>query len=99
MNVREVRLADGVRIGHFNVFRNLRLLDVAERSVIGQWNWVTASDYFLRNRADTDVGSLGSLVMGRHSALTSRHYVDCSGGVSLGAFTRGLAADGRMNAA
>ncbi|MBJ7339108.1 MAG: hypothetical protein JHC64_15525 [Mycolicibacterium sp.] len=45
---------------------------------IGQWNWITAS------RPIRDAGGDGLLVLGAHSAVTSRHYVDCTGGVRIG---------------
>lgn len=81
MRVGEARIADGADIGPFNVFRNLTRLDVGARARIGQWNWVTASHHMLL------LGGPGAFVLGSEASLTSRHYVDCTGGVQIGAFS------------
>lgn len=80
-SVDDVRLADESRIGSFNVFRGLSLLRLGERSRIGQWNWISAAAPLRL------AGASGSLTIGEHSALTSRHYLDASGGIDVGAFT------------
>jgi acetyltransferase-like isoleucine patch superfamily enzyme len=84
-NVRHVRLGPRASIGHFNVFRDLVQLDVEADAAIGQWNWITAADVLVRGRSDGGEG--GTLRLGSHSAITSRHYVDCSGGVVIGDHT------------
>src|SRR6266567_6960277 len=83
-DIEHVELKSGARIGHFNVIRNLRRLDLGMDAVIGQWNWVTAAPVFY---ATDDVGARGCLTVGRHSHVTSRHYIDCSGGLVIGEFT------------
>lgn len=82
LGVEHVRLGRGVRIGSFNVVRNLRVFNVGEAGQLGQWNWVTASAAF-----SDDTPGAGSLELGPHSSIVSRHYVDCSGGVVIGEFT------------
>ncbi len=76
-----VELGAKARIGHMNVIRDLRVLTVGEASIIGQWNWITAS---LAIAAQDPSGA--SLRVGRHAAVTSRHYIDCTGGVRVGDF-------------
>lgn len=77
----EVRIGDGAKIGPFNVFRDLARLELGEDTRMGQWNWISAS---LHMRLK---GSPGTFALGPQSALTSRHYVDCTGGVRVGAYT------------
>jgi acetyltransferase-like isoleucine patch superfamily enzyme len=84
VGVGHVRLGEGARIGHFNVFRNLRRLELGERSSIGQWNWISASKLLLDKSTDPQHGGL---VLGRKTAVTARHYIDCSGGVFVGSFS------------
>src|SRR4051794_6487570 len=84
VGVDDVCLGEGARIGHFNVFRNLRRLELGERSAIGQWNWISASTLLLDKSTDPQHGSL---VLGRETAITARHYIDCSGGVVVGSFS------------
>jgi len=74
-------LGPGSRIGPFNVFRDIEELVLERDAVIGQWNWISAS------RELVAAGGTARLAMGESSALTSRHYVDASGGVTIGRFT------------
>jgi acetyltransferase-like isoleucine patch superfamily enzyme len=81
-DVRDVALGPGSSIGHFSVFRQLRSLELGPSAAIGQWNWITAAETLV----DRAAGG-GHLRLGPHSVITSRHYVDCSGGVEVGAYT------------
>jgi acetyltransferase-like isoleucine patch superfamily enzyme len=76
-----VILAEQARIGHFTVIRDLTILELGAASLIGNWNWITAAPVF-RGTAE----SAGILRIGPESAVTSRHYIDCSGGVDIGTF-------------
>jgi acetyltransferase-like isoleucine patch superfamily enzyme len=80
--VRDVSLGRGSSIGHFNVFRQLRSLELGASASIGQWNWITAAGTLVGRAAEG-----GHLRLGPHSVITSRHYVDCSGGVDVGPYT------------
>lgn len=76
-----VVLSEGARIGHFTVIRDLMRLELGAASLIGNWNWVTAAPLFRSH-----VARAGTLCIGPESAITSRHYIDCSGGVEIGDF-------------
>jgi acetyltransferase-like isoleucine patch superfamily enzyme len=76
-----VEIGDGAWIGPFNVFRDLEALSVGQHAGFGHWNWVTAT------RQWTAAGAPCRLHLGAHSAITSRHYIDCSGGVRIGTHT------------
>jgi acetyltransferase-like isoleucine patch superfamily enzyme len=77
----DVQIGDGVNIGPFNVFRGLARLELGKDVRLGQWNWISASLHMRQ------LGGPGQLRIGAQSALTSRHYVDCTGGVRVGAYT------------
>ncbi len=81
LNVDHVDIGSGAYIGAFNVVKDLVTLALGEKAVIGHWNWVTASPLF------SQVGAARVLYLGAHSAITSRHYVDCSGGIRIGTHT------------
>ncbi len=81
LNVDRVDIGSGASIGAFNVVKDLATLALGEKAAIGHWNWVTASPLF------SQVGAARVLHLGAHSAITSRHYVDCSGGVRIGTHT------------
>jgi acetyltransferase-like isoleucine patch superfamily enzyme len=72
----------GSRIGPFNVVRSVRL-DVGAAAEIGQWNWISAAPFLV---AESDSPYAGTVRLGAHSSLTSRHYLDASGGIAVGAF-------------
>jgi acetyltransferase-like isoleucine patch superfamily enzyme len=76
--VDRVNIGDGAYIGSFNVIRDLAALTLEEDSEICHWNWVTAS------RQLGAAGAACLLHLGPHSNITSRHYVDCTGGIRLG---------------
>jgi serine acetyltransferase len=80
----DVVMAERSRIGHLSVFRDVRLR-MANDSLIGNWNWVSAATAFREH--DPGSKSLAVLSVGAHSAVTSRHYIDASGGVTIGSFT------------
>jgi acetyltransferase-like isoleucine patch superfamily enzyme len=84
VGVRRVRLGPRARIGHFTVFRDLNHLELGADSHIGQWNWITAARELLATPGGDEAGVL---MIGEHSAVTSRHYLDCTGGVTVGAFS------------
>jgi acetyltransferase-like isoleucine patch superfamily enzyme len=80
-----LEMGPGSRIGHLTVLRGLRRTRLGAGAVVGNFNWMTASPMF---RAQSAEGSeAGCFTLGRESAVTSRHYVDCSGGVNIGEYT------------
>lgn len=84
LHVRHVKLGAEARIGHLNVFRDLRSIEIQDYAGIGSLNWFTASPTLV---ADSTATETACLVLGQHSAITSRHYIDCPGGVLIGDFT------------
>lgn len=83
-----VRLGPGSRIGHFTVFRNLAKLELHSYATVGNWNWCSSAAMFDSDSAEIDGRQpFRGLTIGAHSAITSRHYVDCSGGVTIGQFS------------
>lgn len=81
----QLDLGDNVRIGMGNVFKDLQQVRIRHNSRIGQWNWITAAPEFLQFAAE-GVDAC-SLTIGEHSAITSRHYIDCSGSITIGGYT------------
>lgn len=81
VGVGHVSLGEDSRIGPFNVLRDLTAVTLGSSAVLGQWNWISAARPLLTSPQH------GTFVLGAESALTSRHYVDASGGVSIGQHT------------
>jgi carbonic anhydrase/acetyltransferase-like protein (isoleucine patch superfamily) len=78
VGVDRVQVGRDAVVGHGNVVRGLRVLRLDEDVRVGHWNWLSAARWVASDEP------AGSLVLAAHSALTSRHYVDCSGGVLIG---------------
>jgi acetyltransferase-like isoleucine patch superfamily enzyme len=77
-----LEMGPGSRIGHFTVFRGLRRACIGAGATIGNFNWISASPLFQSQATETS--EHGCFTLGRESAVTSRHYIDCSGGVIIG---------------
>lgn len=73
-----------VKIGPLNVFRDVLFVRIGTACEMGQFNWFTASPFLVDGSPNSDAAVLE---MGNSAALTSRHYVDASGGVFLGAYS------------
>ncbi|WP_104165759.1 hypothetical protein [Cryobacterium sp. N22] len=76
-------VGDGARIGPFNVFRSLEVVSLGAWSEIGQFNWISAAPFLVHASSSTIAGSFS---LGVHSSLTSRHYLDASGGIAIEEF-------------
>lgn len=88
VRVGRVALGSGACLASFSVYRDLELLAIGNDSGIGHWNYVTAARELRTPALKATPGtSAGSFVMDDHAVITSRHYIDCSGGVSVGAYT------------
>ena len=77
-NVEEVHIAQGVRIGSLNFFRDLSHVSFESDASLGNLNWISASPVF------GNLGSASSISLGKRSVVTNRHYLDVSGGFSIG---------------
>jgi len=84
VDVDYLEMADRTRIGHFSVLRDLRKASLAAGAHLGQWNWISASTVLTES---SPLPLAGTIAMGTEAAITSRHYIDCSGGFELGSFS------------
>jgi acetyltransferase-like isoleucine patch superfamily enzyme len=80
-------MKEGARIGHLNLIRNLDALVMGERASIGSGNWVSAYPTNTPPHFASQPGRSATLTMGPHSAITSRHRLDCTDAISIGAFS------------
>lgn len=81
LGVERVRMGSGANIGPFNVFRNLADVRIGDEVKLGQFSYFTASAHMRMQ------GAPAVLDIGAQSAVTSRHYLDCTGGITIGEFT------------
>ncbi len=77
------------RIGHFCVAINLERMTLMEFATISRSNWITGfglgsgiAKHFAHR-----VDRMPQLVLGRHSAITKNHHIDCTDTIEIGEFT------------
>lgn len=81
-----VILEANAKIGHLTMCKNIDSLWIGDNSSIGSLNFITG--FNSRSGEYSHVLNRESfLYLGRHSAITSRHFLDCNGGVTIGDFT------------
>lgn len=83
---RLVMMSDS-RIGNLSVCKNIDTLEIGEYSSIGSLNFITGFPTTNTMHFNHVTDRRCELVIGRHSAITSRHFIDCNGGVYVGNFT------------
>jgi acetyltransferase-like isoleucine patch superfamily enzyme len=80
LDVRRLDLGNRVKIGNFNYFKNVRLLEMADGARIGgKFNWITASRF-----NDMDDEGFGILRMRRSAGITGTHFFDLAGSITVG---------------
>jgi acetyltransferase-like isoleucine patch superfamily enzyme len=80
-------MGDGAKIGHFNVCKGLDRLSIGEQSIISTMNWITGVPVSTTEFYQHQKNRNPSLYLGKHSAITNRHYIDCTDEIRIGNFT------------
>lgn len=80
--VRQFRVAKDAVLGRCNVFKNMTRVSLEEDCYLGSWNLISSHPAFV---AYFPTGAF--LTLNRGAIVTSRHSLDCSGGVVIGAFS------------
>jgi len=80
-----LQMGPSSRIGHCNVVKGMRV-DLGERASVGDFNWISGVAAGSHKHFLEETSRDPALVMGRHAAVTSRHYIDCSNRVDIGEF-------------
>lgn len=75
VNARRVSMASGALIKHLSIVNGVDFLTMDESSRIGNLNWISSSK------------GAGSFILKEHSAITNRHYIDCTADIKIGRFT------------
>ena len=83
--VDRLTMEPGASIGHLNVVKGLDEVRMGEKATICRLNWIygfpSGTDHFAHQPE-----RVSRLTLEEHAALTSRHLVDCTNEVSIGAF-------------
>lgn len=87
---RQLTMDRNSRIGNLTICKRIDKLELAERASIGPLNFITGFNTRMGDQFrhfSHCIGRRCELSVGRHSAVTSRHFLDCNGGITIGAFT------------
>jgi acetyltransferase-like isoleucine patch superfamily enzyme/GT2 family glycosyltransferase len=78
-------MKENSKIGHFTVAIHLDSIEIGENSSIGRSNWITGfptgtSSKHFSHQADRK----SELLIGKHSAITKKHHLDCTNRIKIG---------------
>jgi acetyltransferase-like isoleucine patch superfamily enzyme len=75
------------RIGHLNVCKGADRLHLGAHAVIAQLNWITGFPSGASRHFAHQPERQPELIVERHAGVSSRHFIDCTARVRIGAFS------------
>ena len=84
---RQLVLEEHARIGHLTVCKNVDLLHLGAHALIGQLNWITGFPSGQSRHFAHQPERRPELIVERHAGISSRHFIDCTARVRIGAFS------------
>jgi acetyltransferase-like isoleucine patch superfamily enzyme len=79
-------MEENSRIGDLTVCKNIDLLHVGAHGVIGQLNWITGFPLGSSRHFAHQPDRRPELIVERHAGISSRHFIDCTARVRIGAY-------------
>ncbi|MCW3094225.1 MAG: acyltransferase [Ferruginibacter sp.] len=84
----KLKMAALTRIDHFTVAIHLDTIELGENSTIGRGNWITGfssktNSLHFKHQPDRK----SELIVGRSSAITKNHHIDCTSTITIGSFS------------
>jgi acetyltransferase-like isoleucine patch superfamily enzyme len=73
-------------IGHLNLCKNIDLLHLGAHAMIGQLNWITGFPKETSRHFAHQPDRQPELILEAHAGISSRHLIDCTARVRIGAF-------------
>jgi acetyltransferase-like isoleucine patch superfamily enzyme len=83
---RRLVMEEGSRIGHLTVCKNIDLLHLGAHAIVGQLNWITGFPSGPSRHFAHQPDRQPELIVERHAGISSRHLIDCTARVRIGAF-------------
>jgi len=74
-------------IGNFTICKPIDLLHICNYGILGNFVTITGYPTNLKDHYAHITNRKCTLIIGDHSAITNRHYIDCTAGVNIGNFT------------
>ena len=83
---RRLVMEEGARIGHFTLCKNIDLLHLGAHAIVGQLNWITGFPIGASRHFAHQPDRRPELIVETHAGISSRHFIDCTARVRIGAF-------------
>lgn len=83
---RRLVMEENSRIGHLTLCKNIDLLHVGAHAIIGQLNWITGFPSGHSRHFAHQPERRPELIVENHAGISSRHLIDCTARVRIGAF-------------
>ena len=83
---RRLIMEEGSRIGHLTFCKNIDLLHLGAHAIIGQLNWITGFPSGPSRHFAHLPDRRPELIVEGHAGITSRHLIDCTARIRIGAF-------------
>lgn len=83
---RRLIMEEGSRIGHLTLCKNIDLLHLGAHAIVGQLNWITGFPSGSSRHFAHQPDRRPELIIERHAGISSRHLIDCTARVRIGAF-------------
>ena len=83
----QLEMKAGATVGNFNVAVNLEKIMMGERTTIDRRNWITGYPLLRKDHFEHAVARMPVLVMGKDSAITKNHLLDCTDTITIGELT------------
>jgi acetyltransferase-like isoleucine patch superfamily enzyme len=84
---RHLRMGKQSHIDHLAVAVHLDIVDVGNFSTIGRSTWITGHPPDSKDHFTHQPERRPKLILGEHSAILKRHYLDCTHEIRIGRFT------------
>jgi acetyltransferase-like isoleucine patch superfamily enzyme len=75
------------KIGALTVCKGMNAVSLGEYASIGRLNWISGFPSVISRHFSHQPDRDPELILGEHSAITSRHLIDCTNSVRIGRFT------------
>ena len=83
---RRLVMEQGSRIGHLTLCKNIDLLHLGAHAIVGQLNWITGFPSGESRHFAHQPERRPELIVETHAGISSRHIIDCTARVRIGAF-------------
>ena len=87
INPTRLIMEEGTRIDHLTLCKGLDLLHLKAHSMVGRGNWITGFPLGPSRHFAEETDRKPQLIVGEHSAITHRHFIDCTNSITIGKFS------------